>query len=64
MCGKPFATRKLMDRMTEKLSGHWMFQNEAAFRRMQMCEECRVKDVFENEESLNVYDKPSDSNDS
>ena len=45
-CGKPFATRRLLDRMSAKLSGHWMFQSEEARRRLQMCEECRVKDMF------------------
>jgi ferredoxin len=45
-CGKPFATQRLLDRMTEKLAGHWMFQGEAAQRRLRMCEECRVKDMF------------------
>jgi len=45
-CGKPFATQRLLARMTEKLAGHWMFQNEEAQRRLQMCEECRVKDMF------------------
>lgn len=45
-CGKPFATRAVMKKMTEKLSGHWMFKDEAALRRLQMCEHCRVVDLF------------------
>ncbi|HLW04846.1 MAG TPA: 4Fe-4S binding protein [Azoarcus sp.] len=45
-CGKPFATRSVIDRMTEKLSGHHMFQSEDALRRLQMCGDCRVTDMF------------------
>jgi len=48
-CGKPFATQAMMSRMREKLKGHWMFQDPGAFRRLEMCEDCRVKDVFSSE---------------
>ena len=58
-CGKPFATQRLMDRMTEKLAEHWMFRSEAARRRLQMCEDCRVKDMFMREGGLvDVQRKP------
>lgn len=45
-CGKPFATRALLDKLTQKLEGHWMFQTEEARRRLQMCEDCRVRDLY------------------
>jgi ferredoxin len=45
-CGKPFATRSLLDKVARKLEGHWMFQTEEARRRLQMCEDCRVRDLF------------------
>jgi ferredoxin len=45
-CGKPFGTRSLLESMMRKLEGHWMFQDEASRRRLQMCEHCRVKDMF------------------
>jgi len=45
-CGKPFATRRMMDRMLAKLSGHWMFQTDENRRRLQMCEDCRVRDFY------------------
>ena len=48
VCGRPFATRSVVERMTEKLQGHRMFQGEA-LRRLQMCEDCRVKDVYAND---------------
>jgi hypothetical protein len=35
--------------MQEKLKGHWMFQDANALRRLQMCEDCRVKDMFQHE---------------
>jgi ferredoxin len=49
VCGKPFATQSMMARMQEKLKGHWMFQDANALRRLQMCEDCRVKDMFQHE---------------
>jgi ferredoxin len=48
-CGKPFATRAVLDKLARKLEGHWMFQTEEARRRMQMCEDCRVRDMFTSE---------------
>lgn len=45
-CGKPFATRAMLDKLSRKLEGHWMFRDEAARRRLQMCEDCRVRDMF------------------
>ena len=48
-CGKPFATKAMISRMTEKLSGHWMFEKPQALNRLQMCEDCRVADMFKEE---------------
>jgi ferredoxin len=45
-CGKPFGTRSMLDNMLKKLEGHWMFQDEDSRRRLQMCDHCRVKDMF------------------
>ncbi|MFN3984609.1 MAG: 4Fe-4S dicluster domain-containing protein [Rhodocyclaceae bacterium] len=45
-CGKPFATQSVIGRMVEKLSGHHMFQSEEALRRLKMCGDCRVVDMF------------------
>ena len=49
-CDKPFATKKMIDTMTEKLKGHAMFQG-AALDRLKMCEDCRVKAMFKDERS-------------
>ena len=43
-CGKPFATRSMLKVMAKKLEDHWMFQGDAERRRLEMCEDCRVKD--------------------
>jgi ferredoxin len=51
-CGKPFATRSVMARMREKLSRHWMFQKPEALRRLEMCEDCRIKDMLSTEGGL------------
>ena len=48
-CHKAFATRGIIDTMLSKLSGHWMFADGAAVRRLKMCGDCRVKDLFEAE---------------
>jgi len=59
MCHKPFATRKMIDNMSGKLSEHWMFQESKALRRLKMCEDCRVKDIFtDNDEGIDVHQKP------
>jgi hypothetical protein len=48
-CGKPFATRSMLEVLSRKLAGHWMFQTEESRRRLQMCEDCRVRDLFAEE---------------
>ncbi len=45
-CNKPFATHAMIERMTEKLTGHWMFEKPEALNRLRMCEDCRVADMF------------------
>lgn len=46
-CDKPFTTRAMIARMTDKLKDHRMFAAPEALRRLQMCEDCRVKDLFD-----------------
>lgn len=61
-CHKPFATRKMIDNMSEKLGDHWMFGDPQAMRRLKMCEDCRVKDIFESSEhGIAVHRDPSES---
>ena len=46
VCGKPFATKSMIDKMAETLASHKMFQGDA-LDRLKMCEDCRVKSMFE-----------------
>ena len=46
-CGKPFTTQSMVSRMEEKLSGHRMFSGDG-IRRLRLCEDCRVKDMFKD----------------
>ncbi|MEJ2691696.1 MAG: 4Fe-4S binding protein, partial [Candidatus Thiodiazotropha sp.] len=52
-CGKPFATRSVIDNMRNKLQGHYMFQSERARRRLTLCEACRVIDIVQDQEAMN-----------
>lgn len=46
-CGKPFGSKKTIDRITAKLSGiHSMFTNSDNVRLIQMCDDCRVRAQF------------------
>ncbi len=52
-CGKPFATRSVIETMMQKLQGHYMFQTERARRRLTLCEDCRVVDIVQDQEAMN-----------
>lgn len=49
VCGKPFATQAMITRMTDKLKGHWMFDDAGSLNRLRMCGDCRVVDMLEEE---------------
>jgi len=55
-CGKPFGTRKMVDNMLGKLTGHSMFPGAGALKRLQMCADCRVVDMMENKDEVNILD--------
>ncbi len=43
-CGKPFGTRKTIERVVEQLGGkHWMFQSEEQKDMIRMCDDCRLQ---------------------
>jgi len=58
-CGKPFANQRIIDNMLGKLAAHSMFKDPEALRRLQMCQDCRVVDMFEKggDSIFNVTDK-------
>lgn len=45
-CGRPFAPPGLVAKLCERLEGHWMYQREEDRRRLYMCRDCRVRDLF------------------
>jgi len=55
-CGKPFATKKMIDNMVGKLGSHSMFSGGDALTRLQMCADCRVVDMMNNKNELNIFD--------
>jgi len=48
-CGKPFATRKMIESMERRLEGHWMFKDAEAVARIRLCEDCRIQKMYEDE---------------
>ncbi|QNT78930.1 4Fe-4S binding protein [Entomobacter blattae] len=59
-CGKPFGTRSSIEKVIAKLSGqHSAFQNTDMINRIRMCAECRIKDHFGHNHSLNPEKKGS-----
>ena len=46
-CGKPFATRQVIDTMVGRLSSHPMFVERGAIDRLRMCADCRVIDLMQ-----------------
>lgn len=46
-CGSAFGTRSMVENMMKRLSGHSLFADPAAQRRLQMCGDCRVIDMME-----------------
>ncbi len=55
-CGKPFATRQMIDNMFGRLGSHSMFSTAAAQKRLQMCADCRVIDMMENKAEASILD--------
>ena len=54
-CGKPFGTMRAIENMLTKLSGHSAFQGEA-LKRLQMCGDCRVIDIYSNPNETKITD--------
>lgn len=59
VCHTAFTTRSMIDSMTSKLEGHWMFEDPKAIRRLKMCGDCRVKDMFEEDSKGIDVHKPA-----
>ncbi len=57
-CAKPFGTQAMVDGMLKRLSGHSLFADGAALKRLQMCGDCRVVDMLESKNEMTVEDLP------
>ena len=58
-CGKPFGTKKTIERVTARLSGiHSMFTNSDNVRLIQMCDDCRVRAQFRSGEPFAGGERP------
>lgn len=55
-CGKEFGTRRMIQNMLGRLSGHSMFASPEALERMKMCGDCRVVDRMEKHEEVSILD--------
>jgi ferredoxin len=58
-CAQPFGTRQMIDNMLGRLSGHAMFGNPAALRRLQMCADCRVLDMMAAPDGASIFEFPT-----
>ena len=56
VCGVPFATQAMIDRMQDKLAGHWMYAGERQLRRLRMCRTCRTRDALESKD-VNAWNR-------
>ncbi len=50
-CGSLFGSKSAIDRITEKLTGHAMFDDPSKLRMIQMCDDCRVNAQFHAEDN-------------
>jgi ferredoxin len=57
-CGKPFGARSMIENMLQRLEGHSMFGNAEALRRLQMCADCRVRDMMQQKDGNTIFDYP------
>ena len=48
-CGKPFATKQMIESMVGRLAGHSMFAGGEAIKRLKMCADCRIIDMMEGQ---------------
>jgi ferredoxin len=54
-CAKPFGTLKAIETMLGRLTGHSMFQGPA-LERLKMCGDCRVVDMFTDDNQVRITD--------
>ncbi|MFZ5556952.1 MAG: 4Fe-4S binding protein [Pseudomonadota bacterium] len=55
-CGKPFATRQMVENMLGRLGTHSMFAAPGSLDRLRMCADCRVVDLMQSENSVSIFE--------
>jgi len=58
-CGTPFSTQSMISKMRERLKDHWMYKDKAQLRRLEMCDNCRVEDLYVKGGGMDPYDNRS-----
>ncbi|MFN0160720.1 MAG: 4Fe-4S dicluster domain-containing protein [Burkholderiales bacterium] len=58
-CSKVFGTTLMIERMVARLTGHSMFADEAAKKRLTMCADCRVIDMMTADDEARVAGRPT-----
>ena len=53
-CGKPLGAKKMIENMFDKLASHSMFPDDASRARIKMCADCRVVDLYTDENPLDI----------
>ena len=53
-CGKPLGAKKMIENMFNKLATHSMFPDEQSRARIKMCADCRVVDLYTDENPLDI----------
>ena len=53
-CDKPFGTKQMVDAMMGRLTGHSMFTQGPALKRLQMCADCRVVDMMSSKAEMSI----------
>ena len=53
-CGKPLGAKKMIENMFNKLSAHSMFPDDASRARIKMCADCRVVDLYTDENPIDI----------
>lgn len=57
-CGKPLGAKKMIENMFNKLATHSMFADEKSRARIKMCADCRVVDLYSDENPLDIRNLP------
>jgi ferredoxin len=55
-CGKPFATKQMIESMVSRLTTHSMFAETGALERLKMCSDCRVIDLAQNARHGSIFE--------